>query len=198
MSLLEMLGQQLGGDAIGTLSRRLDADERSVGSAVSGALPILMGAMARNTDKPGGAASLLGALDRDHDGSVLDDVVGFLGAASSSDGQGILGHVLGQRQGAVEASLSQSSGLPTAKVGQLLGMLAPLVMGMLGQQKKQHGFDAGGLAALLGGERQKVERGAPEAASLLTGLLDADGDGSVADDVAKLGGSLLGGLFGKK
>ena len=28
--------------------------------------------------------------------------------------------------------------------------------------------------------------------------LDGDGDGSVADDVAKLGGSLLGGLFGKK
>lgn len=54
------------------------------------------------------------------------------------------------------------------------------------------------LSNQIGGERRAFERKAPGAADLIGGLLDSDGDGSVADDLAKLGGGLLGGLFGGK
>lgn len=40
-SLLEILGQQLGGDTVTQLSGQLGADERTVGNAVSTALPLL-------------------------------------------------------------------------------------------------------------------------------------------------------------
>ena len=77
-------------------------------------------------------------------------------------------------------------------------MLAPLVMGMLGKNQRQQGLDIGGLTDLLGGERKAAQKRAPEAVDLIGSLLDSDGDGSVTDDLAKLGGNLLGGLFGGK
>ncbi len=80
-------------------------------------------------------------------------------------------------------------------VTKLLPMLAPVVMGALGRQKRQRGLDAGGLASMLGAERSDMERANP-AAGMLGKLLDQDGDGSAVDDIARLGKGLLGGLFG--
>jgi hypothetical protein len=71
-------------------------------------------------------------------------------------------------------------------------------MGALGKTKRDRGLDAGGLAQLLMGEREEAGKKAPQAAGLLGSLLDSDGDGEVADDLAKIGGSLLGSLFGKR
>jgi hypothetical protein len=195
-SLLESLsGQLLGGDTVGQLSRAIGADEGATTRALTGALPMLVGGIAGNTSRSDGAQSLAGALDRDHDGSVLDDVAGFLQGGAPSSGAGILGHVFGGRKPAVEQSLSRSSGLNGSQVTQLLAMVAPLVMGYLGREKRQQGFDAGGLASMLGGARDDMERQQPGAMGALAGLLDADGDGSVMDDVADLGSSLLGGFL---
>ena len=74
-------------------------------------------------------------------------------------------------------------------------MLAPMVMGALGRQKRQQGLDAGSLAGVLGAERQQMEQSNP-AMGMLGSLLDRDDDGSVVDDIAKMGKGLLGGLFG--
>jgi hypothetical protein len=195
-SLLETLsGQLLGGDTVGQLSRTIGADEGATTKALAGALPILLGGLAGNSSRSQGASSLASALDRDHDGSVLDDIGGFLQGGASASGAGILGHVFGGRQPAVEQSLSRSSGLSGAQVSQLLAMVAPLVMGFLGREKRSQGFDAGQLASMLGGERDEMARRQPKAMGALAGLLDSDGDGSIMDDVADLGGSLLGGFL---
>jgi hypothetical protein len=82
-------------------------------------------------------------------------------------------------------------------VAKLLPVLAPIVMGALGRQKRQQNLDVGGLAGMLGAERQQIEASSP-AAGLLGQLLDQDGDGSVADDVAKLGGGFLSRLLRRK
>ncbi|MEM8997514.1 MAG: calcium-binding protein, partial [Acidobacteriota bacterium] len=60
------------------------------------------------------------------------------------------------------------------------------------KQKQQGGLGADGLASMLGQERQRVEQAAPGAGSLLTSVLDSDGDGQIGDDLAKIGGNLLG------
>ena len=50
--------------------------------------------MARNTSNQQGAESLHNALQKDHDGSILDNLGGFLNNAQSGPGAGILRHVL--------------------------------------------------------------------------------------------------------
>ena len=196
-SLLGMLTQQLsGGDTVRKLSSQLGTDPDSTQQAIGAALPLLLGALGRNAAQPEGAAAISNALQRDHDGSILNDVDGFLSAGgNASAGEGILRHVLGNRRPVVEQTLSQSTGLDAGSTGQLLTMLAPLVMGALGQTQRRQGLDAGGLATLLGGERQQADSMLGGAA---TQLLDQNHDGSIVDDVVRMGSKLLGGLFGRK
>jgi hypothetical protein len=196
-SLLEALGPLLQGDTTRQVSRQLGIDEGKAGTAVQAAVPLLVTALQRNAASPQGRDSLLSALDRDHDGSILDDIGGFLGGGGSSAGEAILGHVLGGQSNDVAASVGKSTGLDAGSAMKLLAMLAPLVMGALGRTRQQQQVDAGGLADLLGGAQSQMSQTAPDLMSALGGMLDTDKDGSVIDDVAKIAGS-LGGLFGRK
>ncbi len=96
--------------------------------------------------------------------------------------QSILGDLMQQLQG---------SGIDMASAGKILAMVAPLVMGSLGQAPREHGLDAAGTAAMVQRERRTAEKQAPQAMDMLCRLLDSDGDGSVTDDMAKMGSSLF-------
>ncbi len=193
-SLLEMLTGQLAGGALGQISKQLGADEETTGNAVSAALPVLLGALAKNSSNANGAGALLGALSKDHDGSVLDNLSGFLGKPDERTGEGILGHVLGGRRNQVERNVGKASGLNAAGVTRLMTMLAPLVMGALGRTQRQRKLDAGGLSDLLASEQTNLQRQNPQLSGLAK-MLDADGDGKISDDIANIGKKLLGGLF---
>jgi hypothetical protein len=198
-SLLDTLSNQLGGDALSQIARQLGTDQGKTKAAVAGALPVLISALSRNAAKPEGAASLLGALQRDHDGSVLNNLGSLFQNPEALGGSGILKHVLGGQRSQVETGLSQASGLDSAAVGKLLAMLAPLVMGALGKTQREKGFDVSDLAGMLAGERRQAKAALPAGVGgMLTSFLDADGDGDIKDDVARIGAGLLGKLFGGK
>lgn len=198
-TMLDLLTSQLEGGGLAAISRQVGIGQDQTRQIASAALPALLSGLARNAQQAAGATALAGALDRDHDGSVLDDIAGFLGQSQrASAGAGILRHVFGGRQSSVESTVGQMTGIDSKKVGQVVAMLAPLVLGMLGKAKRERGLDPGGLADLLGGERRAVQQRVPEAMDLLGGLLDSDGDGQIGDDIAKIGGGLLGSLFGRR
>lgn len=191
-SLIDTVMGQLGDDGIAALSQNLSADSDATGKAVTAALPLLFGALAKNARTPEGASALSGALDRDHDGSVLDGLTDLLAQKRApADEDGILRHVLGDRRPRAEAGLSKLSGLDGTQVASMLTTLAPIVMASLGRAKRQSGLDAGGISDLLAGEKSRAE-----SAGLggLAGFLDQDDDGQIADDVL---GGLAKGLMGR-
>lgn len=197
-SMLDMLQGALGGDGLGEIGRALGSDEGTTKNAVAAAMPLLLGALSRNASKGDGAESLLGALAKDHDGSVLDNPQQVLNNPQAGPGAGILRHVFGQRQPAVEKGISKASGLDAGSAGQLLTMLAPLVMGALGKTQRETGMNAGALTQLLGQEERQIESRAPQASGLVGAILDADGDGDFdMGDAAKHGLKALGKFFGK-
>ncbi len=187
--LMDLLTQQLGGNTLKAISNQLGADEQKTGTAISAALPMLLGALARNSSKPEGARSLARAVEKDHDGSVLDDLSGFLQNANQGPGDGILRHVLGNRRPTMEAALGQTSGLDVGSASQLLTMLAPVVMGALGKAKRQQNLGRSSLADMLRQESNQIPTSSQS--SGLLSLLDSDGDGSVVDDVAGMLGRFL-------
>jgi len=195
-SIVDLLKQQLGPDAISTMSHHLGSDPSTTSSAISMAIPILLAGLARNAAKPQGASDLDSALNA-HDGSVLDDLGGFLGNAAGGPGGGILGHILGGRRAPVEQGMGRATGMNAAQIGQLLVMLAPLVMGALGRMKRQKNLGPQQLPDVLTQEQTEIERQAPETAGLGR-VLDMNNDGQIADDIARMGTSVLGGLFGRR
>ncbi len=207
--LLDLLSSPMGKQLISGVASQTGQPENKTADVLSMAMPLLLGAMKKNVSSPQGAEGLMNALSSKHDGGLLDNLGGLFGGGVDqsviNDGAGILGHVFGGKQANVENALSQKSGLDAGSVAQILKIAAPLVMAYLGKQKAQSNVnDANGLNSLLG----SMLGGQPaQNQSLITTLLDADGDGSVLDDVAgmvmgtskkKTGlGGLLGGLFGK-
>lgn len=210
--ILDLLGSDLGKSIISGVAGSTGNDSNKTSSVLTMALPVLMKAMQRNASTPEGAEGLMGALSGKHDGSILDNLGGLFGGGVDEtvkqDGAGILGHILGNKQQGVEQVISQKSGLDAGSVANILKVAAPLLMGVLAKQKQQQNVSSSGdlsglLGGMLGGNDTANEQ------SFLEKILDADGDGSVVDDVAGmlLGGNnkssgggiggMLGGLFGK-
>ena len=205
--LMKMIQNQISDDQfISSLSQQLgETDKAKTAAAAGGIASILTGALARNASTSNGASALASALDRDHDGSILNDVMGMLAGGGQTggnrmlNGAGILGHILGCRQSGASDMISTMSGLDKGKTMQLMMMMAPMIMGMLGKTKRQRGLDSGGLSDLLSGAfgQQRTQANNP-AMDVISGFLDQDNDGDISDDIANLGKGLLGGLFGRR
>ena len=200
-SLAEELFQQLQGAPLQQVSQQLGTGQMQTAGAISAALPLLLGALGKNTAEPQGAEALFGALQRDHAGldlgSVLGAVLGGGGApARQTDGAAILGHIFGGAQPRAEASLGQATGLGSDKSAQLMKILAPIVLSFLAQRFLGQGGSANpaGLGQILGQERQVAQEQGGLGGGLLGSLLDQNGDGKLdVSDLMKIGGSLLGG-----
>ena len=178
-NLVDGIMEQLGAQGVAQIASSLGVDEKMMGPAVAAAIPAILGGMATNARQPAGAESLASALD-DHSPTIFDGLGALLGGGG--DGAKILGHVFGNRQSNVEQNLSGQSGLNLDVIMKLLPILAPLVMGYLSREKQSRSLDAGGLGAVLGQERQTAEQRQPGLGGLAS-ILDADGDGSIIDDV---------------
>ena len=174
--LLEALGQQLGGQSIRNLSSQVGAPPQQTASAVSAALPMLLAGLGRQASQAGGADRLMSMLDRDGDGSILDDVAGFFAAGGRGPvGAGPLGEIFGNRADSVSGAVSRASGLGGAQVNQILAMLVPVVLSFLARGRGGAQAGGGGLGDLIGG------------------LLGGGGAGSAGGGLGGLVGSMLGG-----
>ena len=147
-SLIDDLMGQLQGPSLGPIAQQLGTDADTAGQAIAAALPMLVGALGRNAQQPGGAGALFEALQRDHAGSGAMDLGGLLG--------GLLG---GAGAGAGSAGMGGMGGM-----GDLLGS----VLGGGAPASRQ--LDAGGiLGHILGGAQPRAEAGLSQATGLNMG-----------------------------
>lgn len=207
-NLFDLLHGQLDENVVSHLSNQIGgASPEQTATATQGIISTLLSGLAKNASTPEGAASLNNALERDHDGSLLGNLMGMLGGGGQAapeqsramNGAGIVNHILGPNQGGAIDMISKMSGLDSSKTGNLMTMLAPMVMSMLGQQKQQQGLDMAGIAGLLTNTVGQQKQAGNPLMDMATRFLDKDGDGSMLDDVAGMvGSSLLSNLFGKK
>lgn len=207
-SLSQQLFSELQGEPLRQIAQTLGTDTTQAGSAVSQALPLIMGALGHHAtqDNGGGGqvAALMGALGNGSSGlgNLVGGLVGgLLGgnapstspAASNTSPEpdtDSLTNLFG-RQGAARATegLGQSSGLGTQNAGKLLGLLLPFVIAFLGKRFLQGGGGNQQLNQALVNEHQELK-----SSGGLGNLLDQNGDGKLdMGDLVSLGSSLFGG-----
>ena len=194
MNLEALLGLLQGQD-LGQLAEQVGGNEGQVKNGVMAALPAMLTALSKNTGTEKGAQELSNALETKHDGSILNNLSGYLSNPDLKDGAGILNHLFGNQTSNVANAVSQSSGLDSNGSMKILQMLAPVLMGMLGQQKKQNNLDAEGIGNLTSmlASNFGSEAGASGIMDVVTNLLDANKDGNVMDDIMGMVGKLFGG-----
>ncbi len=209
MNLMDILQGQLSDEMVGQLSQHIGAEPEQTASAAQGIFATILGGLANNASSENGLSSLGSALDRDHDGSMLDDLAGLVGGMmtggaqqnGATNGLGMLGHILGDRQEAAAEQIGQSSGLNMSQVMKLMPILAPIVMSVLGRAKSQGNLGLGDLAGVLMGSAQNAQQGG--FGDLIGSVLGSVLGGGQQQQQQQSGGgdllaSVLGGIFGKR
>lgn len=195
MDISELLNSSIGQTIIQNVAGKLGMNANEASSAVKTAIPTILAGLTRNAQSETGAQSLNSAIESKHDGSLLDNLSGMLQSHTQDlqkDGDGILGHIFGNKREVVEQNISKKTGVSNDKISPLLSTLAPIVMAYLGKEKQQSNAGAGDLNSLLsgliGGSQQSRSGGG--VMDMISGILDRDGDGNVMDDLID--------MFGKK
>ena len=187
-SILDFLNTDKGKEFVDRSSTEVNESPEKVKSVLGMALPMIMGALKKNTSSPEGAEKLNAELEKEkHNGSILDNI-GSMGLSGlMGEGSGILSHIFGGKDSKIVDAVSSATGMDSAKVGKLLKMAAPVIMGILGTQKRKDGVDKNGITGLVG---SVLGSNSSHDQSLLETFMDSDGKGSVAKDVA---GKIFGG-----
>ena len=190
MNLEALLGLLQGQD-LGKLAEQVGGSSTDVRNGVAAALPAILAAVNKNANNSEKAQGLNKALEQ-HDGSVLNNLGGYLQNPDLKDGAGILNHLFGGNTQNVANAVSQSSGLNSQGSLKILETLAPLVLGALGQQKKENNLDVQGIGNLTSNLAAKFA-GEGGIMSMITNLLDTNKDGNVMDDLTGMIGKFFGG-----
>lgn len=133
MQITDILAKAQGGELYDNIAEVYGLEPAEVEAVAGNVLPFLASAIERNTLSRGGLADIVGALGDGHHQMYLEDPR-FIGSqVMVSDGNNILGHILGSvdRSRAVADKVAATSGVGADWVRKLLPILAALVMGAL-------------------------------------------------------------------
>ncbi len=203
-SILDLLNTNMGEDFIAKVSDNTSENEDKISTALGMTLPILVGAMQKNIKTDTGVESLNKALsDNKHGDVLLNNLKSVEASEMSSEGEKILGHLLGEKQHMITKIIGNTLNMDESSVSSIMKMAAPLLMSVLANLKSKENVQSSGLSDLLD---SVMGSSSAQNISLIETLLDRDGDGSVIDDVTgmifgknkKGGGGILGGMLGGK
>ncbi len=182
MNILETILQAGGGGVVDSLGKQLGIGKTETGAILDNLIPALTRGLKQNTEQPDGLDSLLGALRSGNHERYLDDPSVLSNEDSVADGNGILGHILGNKDVSRELARRTSGkvGVSDSIIKKMLPMVGALVMGAMSKRNTQVGLGRDSAAPASGG------------GDLLAAFLDADKDGSILDDVLGMAGKFLG------
>ncbi|MFN4364163.1 DUF937 domain-containing protein [Chryseobacterium hispalense] len=147
MGLIDLLTGNTGSQVAERAESKFGINRNQALALLAVAAPLIISYLSKKSQSASEAESLNAALDKDHDGSILNDVT--QAEARQSEGNSILNHIFGGEKQDVENQLSQKTGISIDKIGPVLSMLAPIIMGYIGKEKQQGNVGAGGLGGLL-------------------------------------------------
>lgn len=151
MSLIDLITGNAGNQVASEAENKFGISKNQVIALLAVAAPLVISYLKKKSQENSEEADALNnALDKDHDGSILNDP--SQAAARQQEGGSILDHIFGGQKATVENQLSKNTGISMDKIGPIMAMLAPLIMGYIGKQKQSSGVTSGGgLGDLLGG-----------------------------------------------
>lgn len=151
-------------DMVGRMAAALGLNRSDAQSGVSAAVPALLAAFTGLADKPGGAQSLVNTIKQQS--GVADNFASMIGGSNQASfidrGSSLLTSLLGSHDAsALSGAVGRFAGLGQPKATSLLGMMAPLVMGLIGKQIGTRGIDVGSLTSLLASQRDQIAQALP-------------------------------------
>ncbi|HKU87281.1 MAG TPA: DUF937 domain-containing protein, partial [Casimicrobiaceae bacterium] len=163
-NLLDLIKQGLPSDFSDLAGKVVGESPGATQTALTAALPALLGAIAQKGSTADGAQSLLLLLENPNVSTgALANLSGLLGGGQNSTsltsaGSGLLGSLLGDKVGALAGTLASVAGLRNSQsASSLLALLVPIVLGFIKKFVGEKGLGASRLASLLAGQGQFLQ-----------------------------------------
>jgi hypothetical protein len=184
MNILEAIMSAQGGAAVKQIGSQFNLGEEQTASALSALVPALAAGFQRNMETQDGLGSLMSALTAGNHQQYIDNPATLARQATVSDGNGILGLVLGSKDvsRAVASQAAAQTGLSSDLMKQMLPIAAAIMMGAFAQK-------SGGASMFAPGGSTPSGAGLTD---MLSPLLDSNRNGSITDDVTGMLGRFLG------
>ena len=146
------------------MSANLHLDQGTVKKLIPQLAPLILGGLKRQKDDRGGEARVDHILNKYGDSNVLGNIKDIISnKLNDNTVDPNLGGLLGDKGGTVAAqALSKKMNIDPSVIMKMIPALAPLILGALTKKRDTSNAGIGGVGSLL----------------------DADGDGSIIDDVA--------------
>jgi hypothetical protein len=178
MNLLNMILNAQNGGMVNQLAKNFGLGSNDAKNAIGQLLPSLSKGIKNNISTQGGLDSLLGALQKGNHQKYIDNPDLLSKSDTVADGNNILGHILGSKDVSrnVAGHASAKTGLDAGILKKMMPLIATMAMGAMSKQTSD-------------GTISKLASGGQQSSSLLGSLssfLDADKDGSVADDLLSM------------
>jgi len=170
MNIVELITSQLGDGVLSKLSGQIGASETQTKSAVSAAVPALLGTLGKLAGTPAGAKQLSSAMEGMDLGMLGNLVSAFTGRGASKTGElggKLLASLLGgSGTSSLVSSLASLIGLNSGITKTLLGFLAPVVLGTIAKQFKGTP-DPAGLTRFFSEQQSNISGALPRGFSLV-------------------------------
>ena len=149
MNLSDLLTGSTGNDVAAKAEQKFGISKNQIIALLAVAAPLIISYLKNKSQDAKEAEALNNTLDKHHNGNILDDTSEL--DNRQEEGTSILSHIFGNQKNTVENKLADTTGISMDKIGPVLAMLAPVIMGFIGKQKQQNNVNAGGIDDLLGG-----------------------------------------------
>ena len=175
ISLLDSIRAYLTPELIRGASSAVREPESATRAALNTSVPSVLAGLTHLSSTSEGV-SKLGNLMRDGAfAPVADNASTLFGGGTPttnmmSAGQQLLGSIFGENSSTVTDMLARNSGIRSSSASSLLGMTAPLVLGVIGKYASSQGLNASGIAGLLRGQKDSIFGALPSGLSQLIGL----------------------------
>jgi Bacterial protein of unknown function (DUF937)/PRC-barrel domain len=150
-------------ELIGKMASATGLDRSMAHKATAAAVPAILSGLADVAGRPGGARQLANAV-AEQPTDLLGSLVNSLtGAQQMADkGSGLLSSLLGGgMSGLLASTVGKFLGIGESPMRMLMGLLTPIIMGVLGREQRAQGMDANGMARLLTGQKDEIASAMP-------------------------------------
>ena len=175
INLISVVTQFLTPEVIAQIASFLGIDRSAAQKAAGAAVPSMLASLADLVETPTGASQLSKLLSQQQ-GSPMDLLRNSGAQGLAQTGSTMLAGLFGNKtMDTMAQALGRFAGMGEGGGKSLLGMIGPLVLGALGQQQRDAGLDANGLASLLRSQKDQIVSAIP------SGLADQLGAAGLID-----------------
>jgi OmpA-OmpF porin, OOP family len=176
--ILDMVKSYVSSELVSQAASALGENESGIGKAIGGMAPTLLAGILNKQGDANAMGSIFNMLSNSKNASFLDNLGGLIGGGNLAQGDPkdaagqLMSTLFGNKVPGIMNAVSSFAGIKGSSVSTLMGMVGPLVMGVISKKIASEGLNLGSFSKLLGNEKSAIMNALPTGMGSVLGLAD--------------------------